>query len=209
MNLYIDYDGIACYQNDDGVYIVVVENDILKYLLCRLMSYVPMYGVKHSYNEKFTVRSFFKLLGNYPLLKKLDNCIDVFIEECKSIEKCAIPDKNIVVVNKIHKTVYEQHTEVRIIDSNYDMKKTSLAYFQEHAEIIEYYPIEKYSDCPIVFGNDFVAGSCKNTICSITFIEFLKAMIDNICICGSSKGKLEFIERLKSLSENDTDIDSE
>lgn len=184
MNLYIDYDGIAYYQNDDGVYIVVVENDILKYLLCRLMSYVPMYGVKHSYNEKFTVRSFFKLLGNYPLLKRLNNNIEILIEEVKNIENNPM-NENRILISKVHKNMYDDYIEVQRIHKSFDYENTTLSYFQEYSDTLIYLPIEKYIGCPIIFGSDYVNELNKDKIRSLTFIEFLKAMIDNICICGS------------------------
>jgi hypothetical protein len=153
----------------------------------------------------FTLRSYFKLIENYPALQSLDYYFFGYVDEYKEAPKknCVMEDiSRIELSNVIDLSEDEGVSDVQAWINFSGRDKTD----ENQGWALDFSPLAEMLDIPIALSGCRVNDCTKQNLTtrkykeySFSFWEFLMGIIDEISFCGTSKDKKEMLEHLKKM----------
>jgi hypothetical protein len=194
---------------EGNLYLKEIDSEIDDYkeTLIKDSSYIfPNLNENIELNKDVTLRSYFKMLENYPEIQVLDNFILSFLEEYKKcsynnedyleyleLRKIALYEHVIFdkesVVNELFEHVSDEYTSCEMYCS-FDGYKDNETYG------IEFSPLQKLIDCPLKLGNNkiyiYIDKKMKEYSadeCSVSLYDFIKEIIWELSFCGSPKNR--------------------
>jgi hypothetical protein len=165
-----------------------------------ILSYLQ-YAVR--LEDGFTLRSYFKLIENYPALQSLDYYFYEYVDEYKQTPKknCIMDDVSCIEVsNVVDLSEGEGISDVQIWVNVSGKDKI----IENERWALDFSSLADMLDIPIVLSGcyvtDYKDGEFKTREFkdyAFSFWEFLKSIIDEISFHGSPKDKNDVLEQLK------------